>query len=252
MKKAHYIPMETLLKQLDLWYRTPLGNCLLETEYAALAPYFQDCFGEHLLQLGGPGEFFLFRQNPTFHSVRLSPEHTCVFRGPSVRGLFEELPFLPESLHAVLLPHVLEWAADPQAILTQSQLVLVPEGRLIILGFNTFSLCGLFKYMMRPKAFPWRGRFISAFRMRRWLMQLDFVIEETQSLFFRPPMLGSSRWLILEALGRLLWADYGAVYLIVARKRVVPLIPVGPALNYSYQNAESPSPCGPIAVLPPN
>lgn len=236
MKLRVHTPMEAMLRQMDLWYRTPLGTRLLEVEYATLTPYLQDNFGSRLLQVGGPGEVFLFHQSNTFHSVRISPEYKSIFKGPSVRGSFTDLPFLPDSMDVVLLPHVLELASDPFAILSQSQIVLAPEGRLIILGFNPWSVWGLCKYSWPHKKLPWCANFLSATRVKKWLVENGFEIEEMRSLFFRPPVKTEKsleKWMPLEALGRLLWANNGAVYLMVARKHVVPLMPIGESLRYA-------------------
>jgi len=229
-----HIPMEMVLRQMDLWYRTPLGAYLLEAEYVALTPYLQDCFGKHLLQIGGPGEVSLFRPNVTFHAARLSPEQIPVFNGPSVCGSFEALPFLPGSIDIMLLPHVLEFVVDPAWVLAQSYQVLAPEGRILVLGFNPWSLWGLYR-CFQQKSLPWRGHFHSVFAVKQWLKRQGFVLEKVESLFFRPPLTCSEHlqhWLMLEALGRLLWADNGGVYLIVARKRVAPLVPIREPLRY--------------------
>lgn len=235
MKSGLHIPTEMVLRQMDLWYRTPLGACLLEEEQIVLAPFLEDCFGKQLLQIGGPSEVFLFPPKPTFHWVRLSPERMPVFKGPSVRASFDALPFLPESLDIVLLPHVLEFVTHPEMILAKSRIVLAPEGRLIIFGFNPWSLWGVSRYAMRHKTLPWRANFRSVSLVKKWLEEQGFAIEEAHTLFFRPPCKEAKklhRWMALEALGRLLWSDNGGVYCIVARKQVVSPLLVQESFRY--------------------
>ncbi len=41
-----------------------------------------------------------------------------------------------------MLPHVLEFAAEPHRILREVERVLVPEGQVVIAGFNPLSLWG--------------------------------------------------------------------------------------------------------------
>jgi len=219
--------MEIILRQMDLWYRTSLGAALLEAEREALVPCWEGCFGKFLLQIGGPGESSLFRENPAFHFVRLSPERMPVFRGPSVRGQLDQLPFLPESLDIILLPHVLEFMPEPQNILAQSYAALVPGGSLVILGFNPWSLWGLYKTFVYPKTSPWKGQFYSLFKIKKLLTQQAFAIEQIRTLFFRPPFKDKKvlkRWMMLEVLGRLLCENNGGVYVIVVKKQVIPLI----------------------------
>jgi ubiquinone/menaquinone biosynthesis C-methylase UbiE len=43
----------------------------------------------------------------------------------------------------VVLPHTLEFSADPHHVLREVERVLVPEGRVVISGFNPASLWGL-------------------------------------------------------------------------------------------------------------
>jgi SAM-dependent methyltransferase len=56
---------------------------------------------------------------------------------------FDALPFPNQSLDLVLLPHTLELARDPHDTLREVERVLVPEGRVVIVGFNPASLWGL-------------------------------------------------------------------------------------------------------------
>ena len=56
---------------------------------------------------------------------------------------FAALPFPANSLDLVVLPHTLELHADPQPTLREVERVLVPEGRVVISGFNPASLWGL-------------------------------------------------------------------------------------------------------------
>jgi len=228
--------MELTLRQMDLWYQTPLGSCLLEAERAALAPYFENCFRQNVLQLGGPGEILLSEPHPDFYLTRLSPESVSIFKAPSVRGSFDALPFFPDSMQLILLPHVLEFSSHPEKILAQCDITLSPEGRMIILSFNPWSLWGIYKYCRHPKTFPWRARFLSTGRLKKLVQQQGLVIDEMHTLFFRPPIQNEKKlayWKVLEGLGPLFWSDAGAVNLIVARKQVVPLIPIQGVLKYA-------------------
>ncbi len=55
---------------------------------------------------------------------------------------FCELPFASQSLDLVVLPHVLEFAHEPHQILREVERVLIPEGQIIVTGFNPASLWG--------------------------------------------------------------------------------------------------------------
>ena len=50
-----------------------------------------------------------------------------------------DLPFEAQSVDLLVMPHTLEFTSDPHRLLREAERVLMPEGQLIILGFN--SLC---------------------------------------------------------------------------------------------------------------
>ena len=227
-------PMETLLKQMDIWYRTPLGTYLLEAEQTALSSYLKDRGGQRVLQLGGPSEASLCPNNPYLHHIRIGPERHSVFKGPSVRASFDALPFLPQSLDVILFPHLLELISNPQQCIHQAESLLKAGGRLIILGFNPFSLWGLYKLLSSSKSLPWDAAFITPAHIKQLLKQEGLSIQSSISLFFRPPFESAvtlDRWIITDSLGPLLWPDNGAVYLIEAQKQVAPLISISEPLR---------------------
>lgn len=246
LKSEHYISTEMMLRQMDLWYRTPLGICLLETERTMLAPYWKSCFGQYVLQIGGPGEFLLPPLNPPFYFLRLTPERMPIFKGMSVRGSLDELPFLPESLEIILLPHVLEFVADPQKILAQSYQALMPGGRLLIFGFNPCSLWGLFKAGSHLNGFPWCGNFRSLSQLKKWLVEQNFLIEQARTLFFRPPCQqrkNLKRLALFETLGTVLWKKCGGVNVLIAKKQVIPLTLIQEAIRHAPLSAQPASSC---------
>ena len=61
--------------------------------------------------------------------------------GPYRRALTAAV--ISDTIDAVLLPHTLEFAADPYSIVREVDRVLAGEGQLIVLGFRPWSLWGL-------------------------------------------------------------------------------------------------------------
>jgi hypothetical protein len=70
---------------------------------------------------------------------------------------------------------------------------------------------------------PDSGEFIGYRRLRDWLRLLSFEVEAGRFGCYRPPM-GSQRWLSrfgwMESAGDRWWPVFGAVYFVVAVKRV--------------------------------
>jgi SAM-dependent methyltransferase len=144
---------------------------------------------------------------------------------------FEALPFAENSLDLLILPHSLELSPDPHATLREAERVLVPEGKLIICGFNPLSLWGfkqkrshLYKRLNLGDLYlPEAGEFIGYRRLRDWLRLLNFDVEPGQFGCYRPAVRSSrmlQRFAWIDKLGEQYWPIFGAVYFVVAVKRV--------------------------------
>lgn len=227
------------------WLKTPAGLYLLAWEQAQMDRCVADMFGFHALQLGLP-ELDALRANRMPHrwqagdpSSEASVECGPGPEVPPTRAVmlhcdFDALPFDSQSLDLVVLPHALERARDPHQALREVERVLMPEGRIVILGFNPGSLWALRQSagrvlrglgLARGQALfmPSEGELLGYWRLRDWLRLLSFDIEEGRFGCYRPP-LTSERWLArfswMEGTGGRWWPVLGAAYMLVAVKRV--------------------------------
>ncbi len=120
------------------WLASPPGQYLLAWEQAHINAAVANIFGFHALQLGLP-ELNALAANRMPHrwlaTEHLSPQSALV-------TYFAALPFAANSLDMVVLPHTLELTVDPHATLREVHRVLVPEGRVVVSGFNPASLWG--------------------------------------------------------------------------------------------------------------
>lgn len=218
------------LPKMDQWVCHTYGHYVLDMERKVLSAVLPGLFGYNIAQIGGPAHDHYLHDSLIRHKIRLSPDVHSDFDGSNVVSSLYEMPFLPESLDVMVLPHVLEYTADPKAVLKSCYDSLVPEGHLIILGFNAWSLWGLAK-LIRPNDRVYRrADFIASHNMRKLLQQQDFEIKVHKSMCYRPPIKNES-WFhkvkFLEPLGRMIWPYLGAVYIMVARKRVAPMNFIG-------------------------
>ncbi len=228
--------MEYPNHNLQQWFHEVPGTLLLEAEAQVLSHLLPKLFGYHLLQIGGAGDADWLKDCRIPHRIHISASCPCHFKGSCLLGNFEELPFAPDSIDVILLPHVLEFSQQPMQILQESYSVLIPGGHIVILGFHPWSLWGIKKLFNLDKTSgPWQGHFYSSYRIRTWLAQQGFNVERHQTLFFRPP-LRNPQWLdkltFLEAMGPLVWPYLGGVYLIVAQKRIASLTPLKYRFRY--------------------
>src|SRR4051812_23886768 len=203
---------------LHEWYETRLGQYLLEKERAYLDDVTPDIFGFHALQLGLT-EIDLLRENRITHRMRVD-----TLGKPDVYARCHELPFATQSIDLVLMPHVLEFAQEPHAILREVDRVMMPEGRLIIAGFNPWSLWGMRSAMgLSRHQYPWNGHFLSLLRVKDWLALLGFEVSAGRLTGYAPPFDNEKwrrRFAFMEPAGDRWWAVGGAVYLLQAIKRV--------------------------------
>ncbi|MCL4736938.1 MAG: methyltransferase domain-containing protein [Burkholderiaceae bacterium] len=237
--------------ELGAWLASPPGRYLLAWEQDRVDRGVADAFGFHALQLGLP-QLDGLRANRMPHRWVASESlivpdplpvpppadeisTTVVGEQPvQLHCEYDALPFPSASLDLVLMPHTLELAADPHQALREAERVLVPDGRLLITGFNPASLWGLRQRagqarlrmgLRRSRAplMPSAGEFIGYWRLRDWLRLLGFEVEAGRFGCWRPPC-RSERWLQrfgwMEPLGSHWWPVLGAVYEIAAVKRV--------------------------------
>ena len=140
------------------------------------------------------------------------------------------LPFPNDSVDLFLLPHTLDFVADPHQVLREVERSLVPEGHLIIIGFNPLSFYGLWRlFHVWKKTAPWNANFYSIRRVRDWCSLLGFDEVDLQFNAHLPPFKRIQRWKRMQSLNRVLqkrMAHSGGVYLFVARKRIATLTPI--------------------------
>ncbi|MEP7057188.1 MAG: methyltransferase domain-containing protein [Caldimonas sp.] len=227
---------------LAQWLQAPAGRYLLAWEQRHLDQVVADLFGFHALQLGLV-ELDALRANRMPHrwvatetiEPAAAPDSQPLPRvAVALHCNFDALPFDSQSLDLVVLPHALELARDPHLALREVERVLVPEGRVVVVGFNPASMWGLRQRCGHLRRRLWRrrdqnlflpsaGEFLGYRRLRDWLRLLSFEVEAGRFGCYLPPV-RSEKWLArlgwMEATGDRWWPVFGAVYFIVAVKRV--------------------------------
>jgi SAM-dependent methyltransferase len=218
-------------QQLREWYRTPLGNMLAEDEQAELDAILPDMFGYHLMQIGSMAAPLLSASR-ILHKFVLDGESPQLREAMQIAGAPEQLPIQADCLDAVILHHSLELVGDPRQLLREVERTLVPEGHLVVLGFNPLSLWGLRRFFkMRRKVAPWDQKFLSVNRITDWMALLGMEVTHTSYRFFRLPYGHKGlahQFRFLESWGQRWWPIFGGVYFIVAKKKVSTLTPIKP------------------------
>lgn len=218
--------------ELRTWLAGPLGQSLQAREAHRLREILPGLPGTFALQLGWFGNHDLLESSPT--AVHLLIDAQGAPTGPQfVQALPEALPLDAKSVQVVLLPHSLDMSQTPHQLLREAHRVLVPEGHVIILGFNAMSLWGLPCLFSKRRRRPaWCGEWIGMRRLKDWLSLLDFELTQGSMLYYRPPWKRQSlmdRLFFLERIGDRWWPLGAAVYVVVAKKRTPGLTPLMPA-----------------------
>jgi SAM-dependent methyltransferase len=265
---------DSSIVELGDWLKTPPGSCVLAWEQERLDRAVADAFGYYALQLGLP-QLEALRANRMPHRWVLSdslvlPEQlpnpvpplpddlTSTLPPPEPVALiaeFDALPFASASIDLVVLPHALELARDPHQTLREVERVLVPEGRVVITGFNPASLWGLRQHAGRatqrvgagrgqPLYLPSGGDFIGYRRLRDWLRLLGFEVEAGRFGCWRPPVTTQAwldRYAWLDKVGDRWWPVLGATYCVEAVKRVRGMHLIGRAKTERRKPSTAPA-----------
>jgi len=185
-------------------------------------------FGWQLLQIGVWGD-----DDGLIGEARTQRTAVLARQGEHKVSLYtrpESLAIASDSVDAVLLPHTLEYEADPHEILREVARILPGEGQLVILGFRPFSGWGV-RHSFADKGFPpGTERLIGEWRMRDWLKLLGFEVTDARRYLFTPPWGAAAprSQRLLEGAGERLWPLLAGAYLLKARKRVYCLTPIRP------------------------
>jgi SAM-dependent methyltransferase len=184
-------------------------------------------FGYHLLKIGNLSCALNASTCQINHQVGVA--ETSPLAG--VTADIDELPFGQHSVDVTVLSHCLEFCPDPHHLIREADRVLIPDGHLVITGFNPYSFCGLAKLLyFRSDKFPWSGRFFTSARIIDWLHLLGFeVLEEKRMVFSSLTRSNSlSRYGFWQNFCERYLHRLGSVYVLVARKRELPLSPIKP------------------------
>lgn len=171
---------DDLLVNLEHWFTGSRSKALLESQQSMLDlnEITGDLFGYYLLQLSVASSVKLVGSCRVQKKIYCHPlPNDC-----DARCDYEQLPFETESLDVVVLHHSHEFIGNPHLLLREVQRVVIPNGRVIIMGFNPWSPMGLYRAIGHFVASSiWKNHLITTGRMKDWLSLLGF---DTQQCYF--------------------------------------------------------------------
>ncbi|MEC4749509.1 methyltransferase domain-containing protein [Methylomicrobium sp. Wu6] len=207
------------------YYKTPRGEVLRQQETDYLQRSITVSCKQTILQIGGLGwETELIDCTLYKYYIVLDAEGLGAPAVKKIRAEASRLPLQCDSVDMIILPHFLEF--DPCCLRTMREIerVLKPEGSLVVVNFNPWSLRIRYEYLWeRQKHDAWSGHFISRTRVIDWLKLLNFeVILFTE---FNAKSVRSMHGKFIDNCYSLTAGAY-AIKAIKRRYNIIPLTPV--------------------------
>jgi SAM-dependent methyltransferase len=230
---------------LEGWLQTPAGVYMRAWEQTCLDNLTADIFGFNAVQIGMPQIDALAASRMPYKLLadRKTRSAPAPLRPVAVTLDYTELPFASQSVDLVVLPHVLEFSTDPHQVLREVERVLIPEGQLIVCGFNPASLWGARHVLRRvggTSFLPRTEELISMPRMKDWLKLLNMTASQSHFGCYAPAC-RTEKWLnrygFMDNAGSRWWPYLGGVYIVQAIKRVKGMRLIGPAWSRKTANA---------------
>jgi len=221
---------EVLLPLLEQWFEGEAGQLMLRRQQALVSQAITESFGYHLLQLSVDSRLHLFDESRVQNNYHCHP----LASNGNARCEFDRLPFASESLDVVLLHHVQEYVSNPHTLLREVQRVVIPHGRLVIVGFNPWSILGLYGQIARffPRSI-WQNHSISPRRIKDWLSLLGFETQRCHFGYHSPALMERSDKPLLKRLLKQ-W-PLGGFYMISAIKKEAGMMPIKPSWKTAHK-----------------
>ena len=210
---------------LFAWYQTPRGKLLKELEIDYLRRSITVSCQQTILQLGGLGwedEFIdctLYKNYIVLDAKALSTKDAL-----KIQAKAYSLPLQSDSIDMIIVPHLLEFDSYRFQTMREIERILKPEGLLVIVNFNPWSIWVRYQYLWDKKmADSWGGHFISRSRTLDWLKLLNF--EVTVSSEFNLDTVKSKQGR-LATQSHCFFSTAYAIKAIKLRYNIIPLTPV--------------------------
>ena len=223
----------------EAWFETLYGDYIVNLEADLLRQWLPHLFGYRMVLLGAhlPVWDDCSKQGHIRQRIWVNHANTPDQLPCDILSSMSALPVKSDCVDLVVLFHALDSAEDPRRLIREVERILIPEGRVIIFGFNPYSLFGVWRLLgRRSSSKEMSGHLkIGCHQLSEWLSLLGMEIEDKKYFAFRPPLLKQTsldKVGFMEAAGQKLWPSSGGVYAIQAVKNVATLTPFRPSFQW--------------------
>jgi SAM-dependent methyltransferase len=207
---------------LQRFYASPLGEAAQRAAVRRVQSLWPRVEGLDVLGLGYPAPYLEWLSKPARRCVIAMPAEQGVEAWPaegkrqSVLTDEARLPFMDAVFDRVLVAHGLEEARAPHAMLRELWRVMAPEGRLVIVAANRWSLWA------QVGATPFgHGRPYSRTQLATLLSGAMFEPVVSARALYAPPLTSVAKAAdAFERVGEVLWPPLGGLVLMEAVKRL--------------------------------
>ncbi|MBD1391182.1 methyltransferase domain-containing protein [Neiella sp. HB171785] len=207
------------------WQELAQGPWLKQQLEPAIVPMLERMFGYYMVTLGPLGDTLDTSASSISRQLRLS----SLLSG-SIRGKETELPLSENSIDACVVPFCLDFCNDPHQMVREVHRVVISDGHILLAGFNPLSLVATGKlWPSWRKRSPWNGRFFTRNRISDWFQLLGCEIIASQTLAFSSLLGSKPANHKIQQVGQRYAPWAGSVYVMLMKKREVPLTPVKPS-----------------------
>lgn len=188
-------------QQFAAWLTSAKGASFMAQEQHQLAALMPKAFGHYSVYVGLNAKLSSSLVSPITNAMALTADAQL---GGDLIMDPHQLPLANEAIDLVVLQHVLDMSENPQQTLREAARVLNAGGRLVITGFNPYSLWGLWRQLRLKRGVPWRANFLTQARLKDWLRLLSFGDFDIKPVYDYAPDKGRLRlWLkaLIDPLG---------------------------------------------------
>lgn len=143
---------------------------------------------------------------------------------------YDLLPFKSDCVDLIIIPHSYEYDINVYGVLAECYRILKPEGHMLILGFNPYSLNKMMDIKRaHSKIVPWNGQPVAILTLRKFLSDIGFKFEHIDYIGYSTLQSKTSPlryFYFMESLGHLLFPFLGDLFVLIVRKEVIPLTPI--------------------------
>lgn len=212
------------------WYEGELGQHLRDVELTEIEREIDHAVGYYLV-IQSPIKDLELKQHRLRETILIAPDLELGAPRNTVVARANELPFEPDGIDVHVMHHTLDLSLMPHDDLREAARTLLPSGKLIIIGFNPWSLWGLRRFFSKRTKAPWNAQFIGHSRLEDWLKVAGLTLDTKRFIAYEPP-LNRSRWrrrfAWLESFLKPLKLPFGGVYIMTAIKQTPRYIPLKP------------------------